>query len=95
MPYSLERVEFWRIWRKIVYFDIFAMCSKPLPHISIFVIGCVVLNQIYLLREITTYDPFEIDQVRESIEDCLKLVKKSSTIQFDGAINLECVSLSC
>jgi hypothetical protein len=95
MPYSLDRIELRRVRREIVHLDIFAMICKPLPDSFVFVIRCIVLNQIYLFGEVAIHDPFEILHVGESVEDGLKLVKKSSTIQLDCAKDLERISLSC
>jgi len=58
------------------------------------VIRCIVLNQVYFLREIASQNPLEISDVRFSIEHILKMIEKSGTVQFDCSKSLERVSLS-
>jgi hypothetical protein len=80
MPYSLQCIEFRRVGREIIDLYIFVMSRKPCPNIFVFVIGCIVLDQVYFLRAIASDYPFEIDNVRFGIEDLLKVIKEPCTI---------------
>jgi len=93
MPYSLQGIEFGRIRGKIVNLDVFSVVGKPCPYAPVFVIRGIVLNQIYFLRKITSHDSFEIRTICFGIEDFLKMVEKTCTIQLDRTKNLERVSL--
>jgi hypothetical protein len=80
MPYSFQRIEFGRVSWEIVDFDVFVMSGKPCPHISVFVVRSIVLNQIYFSRTIASHYSFEIHKVRFGIEDFLKMVEEPCTI---------------
>ena len=69
------------------------MVCKPCPHVSVFVVRCVALNQIYFLWEIALQNSFEIHDVCFGIEDLVKVAEKSGAIQFDCAEYFERVSL--
>lgn len=69
------------------------MVCKPRPHVFVFVVRCIVLNQIDFLREIALQNSFEIHDVCFGIEDLLKVVEKSGTIQFDCTEYFERISL--
>jgi hypothetical protein len=80
MPYPFQCIELWRVSWKVEDLYIFAMSRKPCPNILVFVVGCVVLNQIYFLRTIASDYSFEINNVRFGIEDLLEMVKEPCAI---------------
>ena len=58
---------------------------KPSPDRCVLVVGGVVLDQINFAREIASYYPLQVDNVGRSIEDFLKGVEETGSIELDRA----------
>ena len=66
-------------------FDVSSMGGKPIPYLSILVIGSVVVDQIDFLRKVASNQPLQVDDIGRSIEDLLKMVKETGRIELDRA----------
>ena len=93
MPDSFQSIEFWGVRRQIVNLDVSAMGGKPLPYLSILVVGSVVLDQIDFLGKVASNQPLQVDDIGRSIEDFLKMVKETGRIEFDRAKDFQSLLL--
>jgi hypothetical protein len=64
------------------------MSGKPIPNFCVLVIGGVVLDQKDFLGKVASKEPFQVADIGRSIEDFLKMVKKTGGIEFDRAKDL-------
>lgn len=69
----------------MVNLDMSAMLGKPVPHLLVLVVGGVVLNEMDLAEKVTSEHPFQIVEIRLSVEDLLEMVEETGGIQLDGA----------
>ncbi len=65
--------------------DVLAMPRKPIPNLPVLVVGGVVLDQINFARKIALHYPLQVDNVGRSIEDFLKMVEETGSIELDRA----------
>lgn len=93
MPDSFQRIELGRVFGQVEDLDESTVFGKPHPHVAVFVVRCVVLNQEYFPGIVASQDLLQIPDVCHSTENCLKVIKESRTIQLDGTKNLQRVSL--
>ena len=93
-PDSLQRVELWRVGREIVHLDVSAVIREPGPDLPVFVVGGVVLNEMYSARNVMAKDSFQVLDVGLGVEHLLELVEEPGGVQLDGAENFEGVALA-
>lgn len=65
--------------------DVSAMSRKPIPNLPVLVIGGVVLDEIDFAGKVASNQPLQIDDIGRSIEDLLKMVKETGSIELDRA----------
>jgi hypothetical protein len=61
------------------------MSRKPIPDRPVLVIGGVVLDQIDFAGKVASNQPLQIDDIGRSVEDFLKMVKETGSIELDRA----------
>lgn len=94
VPDSLQGIELRRVRGEVVNLDVFAVIREPGPDIPIFVVGGVVLDEMYSARAVMTQDSFQVLDVGLGIEHRLELVEKPGGVQLDGAEDFEGVALA-
>ncbi|MDO9124705.1 MAG: hypothetical protein Q8N45_03750 [Anaerolineales bacterium] len=65
--------------------DVSAMSRKPIPNLPVLVIGGVVLDEIDFAGKVASNQPLQVDDIGRSIEDLLKMVKETGSIELDRA----------
>lgn len=65
--------------------DVSAMSRKPIPNLPVLVIGGVVLDEINFAGKVASNQPLQVDDIGRSIEDLLKMVKETGSIELDRA----------
>lgn len=65
--------------------DVSAMSRKPIPNLPVLVIGGVVLDEIDFAGKVASNQPLQVDDIGRSIEDLLKMVKETGSIEIDRA----------
>jgi hypothetical protein len=68
-----------------VNLDILAVSRKPIPNLPVLVIGGVVLDEIDFAGKVASNYPLQVDDIGRSIEDLLKMVKETGSIELDRA----------
>jgi hypothetical protein len=68
-----------------VNLDVSAMSRKPIPNLPVLVIGGVVLDEIDFAGKVASNQPLQVDDIGRSIEDLLKMVKETGSIELDRA----------
>jgi hypothetical protein len=61
------------------------MSRKPIPNLPVLVIGGVVLDEIDFAGKVASNQPLQVDDIGRSIEDLLKMVKETGSIELDRA----------
>ena len=61
------------------------MSRKPIPNLPVLVIGGVVLDEINFAGKVASNQPLQVDDIGRSIEDLLKMVKETGSIELDRA----------
>ena len=77
-----------------MYFQPVPVGLEPRPHLSIFVVGGVVLNQNCSLAVIAPGELFEKAQVRYGIKNRLLAIIKPCSPEFDGSKDLHVLALA-
>ena len=65
--------------------DVSAMSRRPIPNLPVLVIGGVVLDEIDFAGKVASNQPLQVDDIGRSIEDLLKMVKETGSIELDRA----------
>ena len=76
-----------------MYFQPLAVGLEPLPDVSVFVVGSVVLNQNRSLVAVSPGQLFEEAQIGAGIEDRVSAIVEACTPEFDGTENLYAFAL--
>ena len=76
-----------------MHFQPFAVGLEPLPDVSVFVVGSVVLNQDCSLVVVSASQLFEEAKIGAGIEDRVLTIVEACTPEFDGPKNLYALAL--
>ena len=76
-----------------MHFQPLAVGLEPLPDVSVFVVGSVVLNQDCSLVAVSPGQLFEESKIGTGIEDRVPAIVEACTPEFDGPKNLYALAL--
>lgn|SRR6185437_6504596 len=94
VPDSLQRVELRRGGRAIVHLDVSAVIREPGPDLPVFVVGRVVLHEMYSARNVLAKDSFQVRDGGLGVEHLLEWVANPGGVPLDGAEDFEGVALA-
>lgn len=77
-----------------MHLDVSAVIRKPGPDFPVFVVGGVVLNEMYSARNVRVKDSFKVLDIGVGVEHLLELVEEPGGVQLNGAEDFEGVALA-
>ncbi len=77
-----------------MHLDVSAVIRESGPDLPAFVVGGVVLNEMYSARNVMAKDSFQVRDVGLGVEHLLELVEEPGGVQLDGAEDFEGVALA-